>query len=189
MTPALPSVVIIGAGGFGRAVADALGLAGGVVVAGFLDDRGSDLGRVLGLPVLGRIADLPQLRVPCDRVVVAIGDNHRRAELAAWVLEQGLALQTVVHPRAIVSAHAVLGNGAMVMAGAVVGTEAHLGRCAIVNAGAVADHHAQVGDCAHLGVGALMAGGSRLGQRAWLQEGAVLRAGQQVPDGTVVARG
>jgi sugar O-acyltransferase (sialic acid O-acetyltransferase NeuD family) len=189
MTQAQPRVLILGAGGFGRAVADALGMAGGLVVAGFLDDRGGDLGRVLGLPVLGRIADLPQLRVRCDRLVVAIGDNHRRAELAAWVLEHELALQTVVHPRATVSTHAVLGDGAMVMAGAVVGTEVRLGRCAIVNAGAVVDHHAQVGDCAHLGVGALMAGGSRLGHRAWLQEGAVLRAGQQVPDDTVVIRG
>lgn len=182
------AVLIIGAGGFGRAVADALLASGNTALAGFLDDRGPDLGPVLGLPVIGQVADLAALKATGLRLVVAIGDNRRRSELADRVQAMGHPLQTVVHPRAVVSGHAVLGDGAMVMAGAVIGTEARLGRCAIVNAGAVVDHHAQVGDCAHLGVGALMAGGSQLGQQAWLQEGAVLHTGQQVPDGVVMGR-
>lgn len=181
------SVLIVGAGGFGRSVADAL-MAGGVYgVAGFVDDRGPALGHVLGHAVLGRVADLVALREQHALLVVAIGDNTRRRELCAMARSAGYALATVVHPRALVSLHAVMGAGAMVMAGAVVGTEAQVGEGAIVNAAAVVDHHARVGAFAHLGAGACMAGGAELHDGAWLPEGAVLRAGQVLAvDGLVV---
>ena len=181
------SVLIVGAGGFGRSVADALMAGGQYAVAGFVDDRGPALGLVLGHAVLGRLADLAALRTNHALLVVAIGDNTRRRELCAMACAAGYVLATVVHPQALVSRHAVLGAGAMVMAGALVGTEAQVGEGAIVNAAAVVDHHAQVGAFAHLGVGACMAGGAVLHDGAWLHEGAVLRAGQTLAvDGSVM---
>lgn len=182
------SVLIVGAGGFGRSVADALMAGGQHAVAGFVDDRGPALGPVLGHAVLGRLADLAALRDHHALLVVAIGDNSRRRELCALARAAGYTLATVVHPRALVSRHAVLGAGAMVMAGAVVGTEAQLGEGAIVNAAAVVDHHARVGAFAHLGVGACMAGGAVLHDGAWLAEGAVLRAGQEMAVSGLVLR-
>lgn len=181
-------VLIVGAGGFGRSVADALGSGSGRTVAGFLDDRGPELGLVLGHSVLGRAADLDTWRQRYRLLVVAIGDNTRRRDICLRAQGIGFELVTVVHPHASVSAHARLGAGAMVMAGAVVGTEAQVGRGAIVNAGAVVDHHANVGEFAHLGVGACMAGHATLGDGAWLQEGGVLRAGQSAAPGTVIER-
>lgn len=181
-------VLIIGAGGFGCAVADALAAGSDYTVAGFLDDRGFELGTVLGHPVLGRIADLKNVGHGRSRVVVAIGNNDRRRVLYLLAQSIGFELVTVVHPRAIVSAHARLAPGAMVMAGAVVGTEAQVGQGAIVNTAAVVDHHASVGEFAHLGVGACMAGHSALGPGAWLKEGCVLRSGQSFTEGAPVGQ-
>lgn len=172
------SVLIIGAGGFGRSVADAILSGSRYSVAGFVDDRGPALGLVLGHAVLGHLADLPSLRKHCALVLVAIGDNARRREVCQWARASGFELATLVHPRAFVSAHASVGAGAMIMAGAVIGTEARIGEGVIVNAAAVVDHHAQVGDFAHLGVGACMGGAAVLSAGAWLTEGAVIRAGQ-----------
>ena len=178
---AAPSVLIIGAGGFGRSVADAILSGARYAVAGFVDDRGPELGLVLGHAVLGRLADLQSLRSQCALVLVAIGDNATRR--AVWQLARasGFEPATLVHPRAFVSAHASVGAGAMIMAGAVIGTEARIGQGVIVNAAAVVDHHAQVGDFAHLGVGACMGGAAVLGAGAWLAEGTVIRAGQAFP--------
>ena len=177
-------VLIVGAGGFGQSVADAL--AAQHAVAGFVDDQADLQARVLGIPVLGRVCDLATLRQQHDRLVVAIGDNKLRRRLSEAAMVLGYRLVAVVHPRAWCSPHAHIGDGALVMAGAVVGTAAQVGKGAIVNAAAVVDHHANVGDFAHLGVGACMAGGAHLGEGAWLQEGAVLRAGQAVTAHQVV---
>jgi sugar O-acyltransferase (sialic acid O-acetyltransferase NeuD family) len=171
-------VLIVGAGGFGQSVADAL--TAQEAIAGFVDDRADMQSHVLGLPVLGRVCDLALLRRHHDRIVVAIGDNRLRRSLFEAALALDYRLLAVVHPRAWCSPHAHIGEGAMVMAGAVVGTAAQIGRGAIVNAAAVVDHHAKVGDFAHLGVHACMAGGALLGEGSWLQEGTVLRAGQTV---------
>ena len=175
-----PGVLIVGAGGFGRAVADAIALGSSHRVAGFVDDRAPALEAALGHPVLGRVENLPALRRDCGLLVVAIGHNERRREICQQARAVGFELATVVHPRAFVSGHAKLGAGAMVMAAAVIGTEAEVGEGAIVNAGAVVDHHARVGEFAHLGVGACMGGGALLAPLAWLREGAVLGAGQQL---------
>lgn len=180
------SLLVVGAGGFGRAVADAA--AGRWRVAGFVDDRGPSLGHVLGLPVLGTTAQLAALRERAAAVVIAIGDNRRRQALAQAARVAGFRLATVLHPNASISRHATLGDGCMVMAGAVVGTEARLGSAVIVNAGAVVDHHAVVGDCAHLGIGAGAAGGASIGEGAWLREGVFVRAGQPVDAWRVLDR-
>lgn len=181
-------VLIVGAGGFGRSVADAVSASGHYTVAGFVDDRGPDLGQILGRAVLGRLADLPALRLHHGWVVVAIGDNKRRREVCDIALAAGFELATIVHPRAFVSPHALIGAGSMIMAGAIVGTEAQVGTGVIINAAAVVDHHARVGDFGHLGLGACMAGGAVIGAGAWLQEGVMLGAGQVVADGCVVPR-
>lgn len=181
-------VLIVGAGGFGRSVMDAIDSGERFAVAGFVDDRGPDIGQVLGHAVLGRVSDLSALRHNFALVVIAIGDNARRRELSRIAKTAGFELATVVHPKAFVSSRARLAAGAMVMAGAIVGTEAQIGESAIVNTGAVVDHHARVGDFAHLGVGACMGGGAVLGALAWMQEGAVLRAGQEMAPCSVVSR-
>ena len=171
-------VLLVGAGGFGVAVADAMLAFGTRKVAGFVDDRGSELGLILGLPVLGRVSDLEVLRQRYRFLVVAIGDNTCRRDVFLRARALGFELVTVTHPSAVISRNAKLSPGSMIMAGAVIGAMASIGDGAIVNACAVVDHHAKVGDFAHLGVGACMAGGSMLADHARLTEGAILCAGQ-----------
>lgn len=180
-------LIVIGAGGFGRAVAEAAELAGHAV-AGFVDDRWPELAAIWAHPVVGRVAHLPSLRELAPFAVVAIGDNTARGVALDRAASAGFELATIIHPAAVVSPRAVIGRGVSVMAGAIVGTEARLDDGAIVNAGAVLDHHAQVRRLAHVGVGARMAGGAVLDAGAWLKEGAVLAAGQHVAAGAVVSR-
>lgn len=179
-------VLIVGAGGFGRAVADAM--TSGSVAAGFVDDRGPSCGPVMGLPVFGTTADLQTLRQEFDELVVAIGDNRRRRELCEAALALGYRLAPIVHSRSWVSSHARIGPGSIVMAGAIVGTEAVIGSGVIVNAGAIVDHHAVVGDHAHLGIGAGLGGGVRVGDGAWLREGVFLAPGESVDPWRVIER-
>ncbi len=181
-------MLIVGAGGHGRSVAEALLAAGSFSIAGFVDD-GTASDRVMGLPVLGRTADFVRLRGEANHAIVAIGKNELRESLCKRLLAAGFELATVIHPRSIVSPSAEIAAGCAIMAGAVVGASARLGVGVIVNSGAVVDHDAQVMDFGHLGVGACMAGGTVLGCGAWMQAGAALGYGVRVPDGAVLPPG
>ena len=177
--------LILGAGGHGRSVCDAMTASSDYVV-GYLDDALPAGTLVNGTPVLGALSlawDLHRLfetsvESAPDQVVVAIGNPALRQ---TWqqVLEQVTApLGVVLHPRAMVSATAQLGPGSVVLAGAVVNANASLHQGVLVNSGAVVDHDAICGAYSQLGVHAAMAGGSRLGPLACLAPGEALARGQ-----------
>ncbi len=182
-------VIVIGAGGHGRSVAEAIMLLGRDELVGFVDDGAGANAKVWTYPILARTDLLHTLRAHADAMVVAIGNNAVREKLHVRVQDAGFELPSVIHPMAFVSPTAIVGAGCAVMAGAVIGTEAQLGEGVIVNCGATVDHHCMVNAFGHLGVNACMAGGSVLGHRAWMQAGSALGYGVQVESGVVLAPG
>jgi sugar O-acyltransferase (sialic acid O-acetyltransferase NeuD family) len=188
-------LLIIGAGGHGRSVAEAAELSGAFEVVGFLDDAlqvGENLrsGSVLGsIDSLNSLDCLKSYRAICDQAIVAVGNNSLREKLVHQLICAGFDLATVIHPRAFVSPSARVCVGSAVMTGAIVGTEACLGVGAIVNCGAVVDHHARVEDFGHLSVNASMAGGALLGRGAWMQAGATIGYNVEIPAGVILLPG
>jgi len=173
-------VIVIGGGGFGRALVELARIIDEHTVVGFVDDRWPELTHVKDVPVVGRIADLPKLRALADSVVLAIGENRVRQAAARRANEAGFKLASLIHPRAVVSPSAMLGHGVTVMAGAIIGTEVHVEDGCIVNAGAVIDHHGRVCAFAHLGIGACMGGGAILESLSWLAVGRALDPGMRL---------
>jgi len=178
--------LVLGTGGHGRSVADAI-RAQGDDLLGFLDDSRPADELVAGVPVLGPLrlswdvmtSPCPEGASPPDRCVVAIGNPALRQH---WqhVLEGAEApVGVVVHPLACVSPSAQLAPGCVVLAGAVINADARLERGVLVNSGAVVDHDAICGVYSQLGVNAAMAGGSCLGPLASLAAGEVLGCGEQ----------
>ncbi|TXC88850.1 acetyltransferase [Paraburkholderia azotifigens] len=182
-------LLIVGAGGHGKSVAEAVLACGTFELIGFVDDAAPELTSVWGRPILGTTASLAEGRSQAEAAIVAIGNNSLREVLFDRLGELGFELPAIVHPRAIVSPTAVVGPGSAIMAGSIIGTEAKLGAGSIVNCGGVVDHHCTVEDFGHLGVNASMAGGSILGRGAWMQAGSALGYGVRVQDGVVLAPG
>ena len=179
-------LLIVGAGGHGRSVAEAALASGAFTLSGFLDDHAT---HVWEFPVLGGTQDVAAWRTAADTAIVAVGNNVLRQQLQQQLMQAGFTLATVIHPRAVVAPSADVGMGCAVMAGAIIGTEAKLGLGVIVNSGAVVDHHCVVEDYGHLGVAAAMAGGTQLGTVAWMQAGSALGYGVKVPAGAVLPPG
>lgn len=182
-------LLIVGAGGHGRSVLEAIRLAARHDVVGFIDDSAQAASSVWGVPLAGTSADLPRLLEMADNIFIAVGNNAARQHLTEIAMRLGYKLPKVVHPAAFVSPSATLEDGCAIMARATVNTEAHLCRGSIVNCGAVVDHHARVGEFGHLGVNACMAGGTQLGKGAWMQAGSCIGYGVHLPGGVVLAPG
>lgn len=185
-------VLIVGAGGQGRVVADALlqaqrqGLSIGIV--GFVDADTTLHGRAwLNVPVLGGLDVLGA--TPHDAVVVAIGDNATRHRVALSSDVRGRPLAVVRHPQSIIAPDVPIDAGSMISAGAIVVTGARIGRGCIVNTGCVIDHDCVIGDWAHVAPRAVLGGDVTIGERAFVGIGATVMPGRRVGDHAIVGAG
>src|SRR5690242_749178 len=107
-------LVVFGSGGHAKVVIEAvLARTPDRKVVVLDDSDGEGAGSVLGLRVLGDRNHLDS----SSRVIPAIGDNQARARLISWLLDQGHALETVIHPSAVVARSVIIGAGTFVSAG------------------------------------------------------------------------
>ena len=181
-------LIVFGARGHGRVVADAALAAGGWrgVVASDRDPAlwGTEL--LPGVPIVAPDA-LPGLRTPLA-LHVAIGDNSsRRAEAEA--LRDLAPLVSVVHPRASLAPSAEIGAGCLLAAQAVVAPLARLGAGVIVNHGAVIDHDCWVDSWCHIAPGARLGAASGVGAGALLGSGCTVLPGLRVGAGVRLGAG
>ncbi|MCF6273508.1 MAG: acetyltransferase [Rhodobacteraceae bacterium] len=166
----MKSLVIIGAGGHGRVVADTAESAGYEHIT-FLDDTFPEKTKNGAWPVDGKIPTI----LGGAPLFLALGHNHTRSRL--WS-ELNLADSPVLcHPAAVVSRYAVLGAGTLVVAGSVVNFGAEIGRGAILNTGCSVDHDCRIGEFVHISPGARLAGNVTVGARSWVGIGAIIREG------------
>jgi sugar O-acyltransferase (sialic acid O-acetyltransferase NeuD family) len=200
--------LVIGGSGQGRQCIDVLRAAGEIQVVGVLDD-GLELDtEVMGLTVMGGTQDLQQCADEgrADSFLVAIGDNHKRGSIFERALAACPHLEPVsaVHPRALVANDAVVGPGALVMAGAVVSNGCRLGAGVLLGTNASIDHdstlagfvslapgattggHVEVGEYTAIGLGALVIHEVTIGAHAVVGAGALVL--EDLP-GSVVAHG
>lgn len=184
-------LVVFGAGGHGKVVAD-VARSAGWCVACFVDDSPARAGSTFfGLPVLPWDALVSGETLQSDRLVVAlgIGDNSARERAFGRAQALGLALPALVHPRATVAPSAVLGDGTVVMAGAVVNPDAQVGVGVILNTGSVVEHDCVVAEFAHLSPGSSLGGAVHVGRLTHLGLGATVLPGVRIGDRVRVGAG
>lgn len=184
-----PRILLLGAGGHGKAIADLLLADGSYEVVGFVD-AAPKASQVLGLPLLG---DESLLAVLAGQGITlahaAVGDNEQRLAAARRLKAVGFTLPNLIHPSVLIGHGAQLGEGAAILARAVIGPEAQIGALALINTGAIVEHDCIVEEAAHIGPGAILAGGVRVGAGALIGAGAVVRPGLMIGEGAVIGAG
>lgn len=162
-------LIIIGAGGHGKVVADAAEKSGQWQRIVFVDRLYPRLELCGSWSVVARdISDLGNIEA---KFFVAIGDNDTRAKVFQKTLELGYKPATVVHPHAQLSGYADVESGVLVLAGCVINAGAKLCRGSIINTGATVDHDCSVGEFVHLSPGVNLAGDVNVGKCTWLGTG------------------
>lgn len=150
-----PQIIIIGAGGHGKVVCDAVLAQGDYHVAGFADSEVPVDTQVLHHHrVVERLDKLAELASHIDYFIVAIGNNETRERLYNTAL-QYFKPATVIHPMAAVSDSAGIGAGSVCLAGSVINAGSSIGENTIVNSGVVVDHDCVIGSHVHLSIGTL----------------------------------
>jgi sugar O-acyltransferase (sialic acid O-acetyltransferase NeuD family) len=181
-------LAILGASGHGKVVADAAEQAGWQSVV-FFDDAWPGLQANGPWAVEGNTQALLDRLMDFDGVIVAIGNNRTRAAKQAELVASGGKMATIIHPSAMVSAHATIGSGSVVFANAAVNACAAMGAGVIVNTGAVVEHDCVVGDFAHISPNGVLSGGVALGALVWVGSCASVKQLIAIGEASVVGMG
>lgn len=125
-------LLLVGAGGFGRMVAEQAMLQ---YDCAFVDDGQAVDTEICGIPVVGGIANLPELRKDYDLLVVGIGNNRFRARVYEKAKAFGFAFPNIIASSAYISPYAKIGCGCVVLQNACVQNGSVVGDGVLMNAG------------------------------------------------------
>lgn len=177
------SIVLIGGSGHAKVIIDCI-RASGREIFGILDD-GIPAGSVVqDTPVLGNVSEY--IKYTSHPFLIAIGSNAVRRKIAESC---DVRWAVVVHPRAVVSPSAILGEGTVVMPNAVVNACAHVGKHCIINTGAIVEHDNILGDYVHISPNAALGGTVTVGDGTHIGIGASVRNNIQICGGCAIGAG
>jgi UDP-N-acetylbacillosamine N-acetyltransferase len=185
-------MVVLGAGGHARVVADVLRLTGRYEIAGYLDEVNPDRwgSEFCGNKIIGGLDQLSALRSRgVRRAFVAVGDCAARLRLALAAEETGLDCPVLRHPNSVVASDVDPGRGSLLVAGAIINAGSRIGAHVIVNTAATVDHDCTIGDGAHVCPGVHLAGHVVVGHSAWIGIGAIVLNGVRIGAGSTIGAG
>ena len=165
----MKKLLILGAGGYGKTIADVAAQLGCYESVAFLDDGKA------GTPgVLGKCEEFLLFADADTEVYPAFGNNAVRIAWIEKLEANGVCVPTLVHPAAYVSPTATLCAGVTVLPKAVVNTGVTVKTGCIINIGALIDHDSVIEAGCHLAPGAIVKAENRI------------PAGTKIDSGTVI---
>ncbi|MEW6172104.1 MAG: NeuD/PglB/VioB family sugar acetyltransferase [Bacillota bacterium] len=189
----LPQIVIIGAGGHAKVVADIILKIGRYQIAGHTAPGNPPPAARLKFRYLGNDNVLPSLWKQGVKLaalgVGGVGDNRPRRRIYEHIHSLGFSTPPLVHPAAIVADGVLPVEGLVIAPGAVVNPRVEFGVNTIINSAAVVEHDCVLGEHVHVAPGAVLCGGVRVGSLAHVGAGAVVIQGVALGEGAVVGAG
>ena len=161
-------LVLLGAGGLARTLADLVTQTKEYSEIIFLDDNPA------AENIKGTCADYIRFKDENTFMFPAFGNNEIRLKWFDILTRAGVQIPSFIHPSAYVSATSKLGIGTVVLPKAVINTNCCLGRGCIINCAAVLDHDCILGEGTHLSVGAIVKAENHLPAKMKVEAGEVI---------------
>lgn len=167
-------VVIIGAGGHAKVIADIIEKSGDEIV-GFLDDnkkKGTTI--IKEYKVLGDFNNRFPLAIANSdyEFIIAIGDNKKREEISH---SPNLKFYTAIHPSAQIGLDVEIKEGTVVMANSCINSSAKIGKHCIINTGAIIEHDNIIEDFVHISPNVALGGTVKIGKNTHVGIGSTIK--------------
>ena len=161
-------LIILGAGGYGRTVADVATQTGAYSSIRFLDDNAQNP------EVLGKCSSFLDFIEENTDFYPAFGNNEGRLAWITRLEEAGCHVPTILHPDAYVSPTVQIQPGTVILPKAVVNTGCRVQKGCIINCGAIVDHDCILEPGVHICLGAIVKAENRIGQCMKIEAGEII---------------
>lgn len=119
-------------------------------------------------------------------LIISIGFNRVRKLISE---RYPLKYAKAIHPYAIISPFAEIGDGTVVMQNAIVQADTLIGNHCIINSGASVDHECRIEDFVHISPHATLCGNVKVGEGSWIGAGATVIPGVKIGRWSTIGAG
>lgn len=173
------TINLFGASGHAKVVMDIIETMGDRV--GSLYDDAPHCSELHGHPVL-KASETP-VKGP---MLISVGSSRFRKIISErYDIEYAMA----IHPTAIISPTASIGEGSVIMPGVIINADTKIGRHCILNTKASIDHECIIGDFVHIAPGTTLSGNVEVGECSWIGVGACVKQGIKIGRNCTIGAG
>lgn len=180
-------LLIIGASGHGKVVADIAMKMNKWKTIAFLDDD-KNIEECMGLDRVGEVEDAFTYKNEAD-FFIAIGNNGIRERIQEEYEAKGLSVVSLIHPSVIIGTDVEIEKGTAIMAGVVINSSSKVGKGCIINTSSSLDHDNIIEDYVHISPGAHLAGTVKVGKGSWIGIGASISNNVNICSGCIIGAG
>ena len=181
-------VVIIGAGGHAKVIADII-VKSGDKLLGFLDDNIKKGKKIINeYQILGKIDESINLQKGTQNLyfIIAIGDNYTRKSICE---RYHLNYYTAIHPSSNIGMNVKIEEGTAIMANACINANTRIGKNCIINTGAVIEHDNIIEDYVHISPNATLCGTVKVSSYTHIGAGVVVKNNIKITDNCIIGAG
>lgn len=182
------NVVLIGAGGHAKVIADIIEKSGDKIY-GFLDDSLKKDDIILGkYRVLGDLNNRFTLSIthPELEFIIAIGNNETRKKIAEKI---ELKYYTAIHPSAQIGINVKIDEGTVIMANACINSDTEIGKHCIINTGSIIEHDNLLKDYVHISPNSALGGTVTIGKNTHIGIGATIINNISICEDSIIGAG
>ncbi len=188
-----PNLILIGSGGHAKLVIDILEETNTCNIIGVTSNDLKKGESFQGYAVLGNDEVLPEYRKNGIRyAAMGLGgyrDNTLRQRVYEKIKSLGYAFLNVIHPSAIISKTAKLGEGVVVFPGVILNTEVIIGNNSIIATGSTIDHETVIGNHVLVSAGVTIGANTVIGDNVLLALGSKVISGLTIKSNVLIAAG
>lgn len=185
-------VVLVGSGQHARVVLYNIKAQEKYEVACFLDADESKVGKMYeGYLIAGTYDNLDDIRQKygTNKFFIAFGNMKYRKKVFEKFIESGWEAVNIIHPNAVISENARIGNGVLIECGCLVTPNPIIGDNVVINTGSQINHDNVVESHVYIASGVVLSGGVTIKQNTLIDDGVIVTLGRTIPENSIFGAG
>jgi len=185
-------LILIGGGGHCKACIDVIEADACYKIIGILDIKEKIGNLILGYPIIGTDDDIATLVKENYSFLITMGQIKNasvRKKIYQKLKHLNANLAVIISPQAVVSKHAIIGEGTIVMHSVNVNAGSKIASNCILNTGCNVEHDVEIGENSHISTNAVINGNCKIGSEVFIGSGSIISNGININPSVIIGAG
>lgn len=185
-------IVLVGSGQHANVVLYNLKEQNRFEVACILDSNPKKIGlKINDLTIVDNYNNLEYVKTKykTNKFFIAFGDMKCRKKVYEKFINEGWESVNIIHPNAIVSKNAKLGNGILVECGCLITPNPVIGDNVVINTGSQINHDNIIESHVYIASGVILSGGVTIGENSLIDDSVTVTLGKKIGKNCLIGAG